>query len=50
MIELCFVACKAAIVDLGSKLKILNGIRLQSLLVSILYILHALFDYCLTLA
>ena len=37
MTELIFVACKTTIVDLGNKfLKILNGIRLPLLLVTIL--------------
>ena len=40
-----FLAGKATTVDLGNKIpKILNGIRLPLLPVSVLYIIHALFD------
>ena len=51
LIELnCFVASSAAHVDLRNTiLKTLNGIRLPSLPVSILYDIHALFDWCSTI-
>ena len=44
MTELFCVVCKAASVDFGNRiLKTLNGIRLLSLPVSILYVIHDIF-------